>query len=135
MTALQLREGPLTETEQDYFLQKMGRHSPILTTAYSVAEILKLRDYSLLKREEPFLNFRLDLLSNGSITEHPCTLAALRTEGFWELVLNHGATDASLAWLASHRRCTLVTDDGRFYSFFSTGTVFKLSLLREWIEN
>jgi predicted nucleic acid-binding protein len=135
MTALELREGPLAETEQDYFLQKVGRHSPVLTTTYSAAEVMKLREHSLLKHEEPFFRFRLDLLSCGTITEYPCTLATLRTAGFWDLVLNHGAADASLAWLASYMRCTLVTDDKRLFELLSTGTAFKLSLLREWIEN
>lgn len=135
MTALKLREGPLAETEQDYFLQKVGRHSPILTTTYSAAEVIRLRDYSLLKSEKPFFGFRHDVLSGGAITEYPCTLETLRAAGFWDLVLNHGAADASLAWLASYMRCTLVTDEGRFFAMFSTGTAFKVSGLRRWIEN
>jgi hypothetical protein len=122
---------PFAETEQERFGLLLGRFKRVVTTPHVVAEVLKLRGYSMLSRDEmQFRKLSLELLTSERMEEVPCPLREVCADPDWrDLICRFGLSDAGLIYVATREKCLLLTDDRRMFGAYPSGAEFEIHLL------
>jgi hypothetical protein len=109
--------------QEERFLRYLEAHPRRLTTSHVVAEVLRLRTYSALKRSAEA--FRRVALSGLAFVEERSVLGKDLDP---ELIVRHGVSDAGVVWLAHLESATLMTDDKELYSALPSDPRFTIVL-------
>lgn len=128
------RQGaPFGETEQERFGKLIEmRHA--LTTPHVILEATKLREHSELARAAGFLEFSLEVLTIGAISEIWSSLEEICKEPeYMDLVRRFGVADASLLFFSAREECLLLTDDADLFAAYGTESKFQMRLLDEYL--
>lgn len=133
---------PFDETRQEHFAVMLQTRSSILTSSLVIAEALKLRGNTALNEEQ--VQFRRASLKKlqSSVTEISVTLQTLMAEeGFSELVVKFGLTDASILWLGHTYECVVCTGERKereqslFGAYSLPGAKFDLQNIDRLLES
>jgi hypothetical protein len=131
----EIRPGsPIDEPEQERLRQLLRQ--PAFTTAHVIAEVLKLREKSLLSRiAGEFRRHSLDILIGGAIREVPCPIEEMcREKDFRQLVCDYGIADAGLIFAAYSMRALVLTDDRRLFRSYSVHQDYVIELLDNYLR-
>jgi hypothetical protein len=129
---------PFDETRQEHFEVMLRSRTSILTSSLVIAEALKLRGYTALKEDQ--VQFRRASLKKfqSSVIERSVSLKMLMAEdGFGELVVNFGLTDASTLWLGHTHECDVCTGEEKpalFGAYSLPGAKFRLLNIDKMLE-
>jgi aspartyl-tRNA synthetase len=131
----EIRGQSFAETERRHFLLKLSKQR-VLTTAHVISEALKLRNTSAFNQEgKEFRRFSLDVLTTESISEIPCPITEIcQEEEFRQLIYLYGLADAGLIFVASKSRALVLTDDRRFFSYYSEKPGYVIELLDNYLK-
>jgi hypothetical protein len=129
-------EVPFAETEQERLGILLDRFKRLLTTPHVVAEVLKLRGYSMLFRDEmQFRKLSLELLTSERMEEVPCPLREVCADpDCRDLICRLGLSDAGLIYVATREKCLLLTDDRRMFGAYTSGAEFEIRLLDDCLR-
>jgi hypothetical protein len=131
----EIRGKAFAEPEQRRFLLKLGRQR-VLPTPHVISEALKLRKTSAFHQEkEAFRTVSLDIVASDVISEIPCPIMEICLhEDFRELICLYGLTDAGLIFAASRTGALVLTDDMRFFSYYSEKPGYVIELLDIYLQ-
>lgn len=131
------RGSRFAKAEQERFQVLLDRSEHLLTTPHALCEVLKLREHSVLSQDrERFCRISLKLLMDGKLKEVSCPVRELcADEAYGELICRFGLTDAAVVYLAENERCLLLTDDRKLCRTYTSGAVFEIRLLDEYLRS
>lgn len=131
----EIRGKAFAEAEQRRFLFKLEGQR-VLTTPHVISEALKLRKTTAFyQEEEEFRRVSLDVLASDAIGEIPCPIMEIcQHEDLRQLIWLYGLADAGMIFAASKTGALVLTDDKRFFSYYSEKPGYVIELLDTYLQ-
>jgi hypothetical protein len=126
---------PFGEKEQERFGELIEvRRAPV--TPHVILEATRMREHSELARVGRFVEFSIEVLFGGTISEISCSLGDICKEPeYIALVHRFGVTDAGLLFVSAREECLLLTDDHDLFAAYEADSKFQIRLLDEFLAS